>query len=160
MPDKLAEQVEELRRLETLATPGPWKVTTCMDYWVEAVNGGADAGVAHCGDVSWPDYEAKQKQWEANARLIAATRNALPSLLSALEQRERDAAELVKFGSDLVNALEREASTEMAAQVATDNYSHPGPEVNKAVQAKLAAAHAITNFRNLLKRVPPVEGTL
>lgn len=66
-------------------TPGPWKVTTCMDYWVEPVNSDPAkqfVGIAHCGDINWPDYEKMQPEWEANARLIAAS----PDLLEALKE--------------------------------------------------------------------------
>jgi hypothetical protein len=65
-------------------TPGPWVVTTCMDYWIEPANAPKDGqfhGVALCGDVSWPDSDEKQPQWEANARLIAAA----PDLAEAAE---------------------------------------------------------------------------
>lgn len=56
-------------------TPGPWRVTGCLDLWVEPVGAPDDGtfhGIAHCGDIHWPDYEAKQTEWEANARLIAS----------------------------------------------------------------------------------------
>jgi len=53
-----------------------------MDYWIEPVNKpkltkadkGFD-GVAHCGDVTWPNYAKRQKQWEANAKRIVAAVN-------------------------------------------------------------------------------------
>lgn len=66
-------------------TPGPWHVTTCMDYWVEHAQPITEAddgfrGVAHCGDhADWPNSSARQREWEANARLIAAA----PDLLDA-----------------------------------------------------------------------------
>ena len=69
-------------------TPGPWKITECLDLWVESVaedENGATVAIAHCGDIHWLDYEAKQQVWEANARLIAAA----PDMLTALELCER-----------------------------------------------------------------------
>ena len=62
-------------------TPGPWAVTCCLDYWVQA----GDVGVALCGDLDWqgPDSNCvrDQREMEANARLIAAA----PELLEALK---------------------------------------------------------------------------
>ena len=63
-------------------TPGPWVVTTCADYWVAAEDG---AGIAHCGDIEWANHEVMQHEWEANARLIAAS----PDMLAALEAIEQ-----------------------------------------------------------------------
>jgi len=51
-------------------TPGPWNITTCVDYWISTEEFGP---IAHCGDISWLDYETKQRTWEANARLMAAS---------------------------------------------------------------------------------------
>jgi hypothetical protein len=59
-------------------TPGPWKVTTNLDYWVETET---DEQIAHCGDFSWEDSDEKQYIWEANARLISAA----PDLLAAVK---------------------------------------------------------------------------
>lgn len=88
------ETIEELRRLEREATPGEWHVTTCGDYWIEHEQpiGPADdefTGVAHCGDIQWPNHQERQTQWEANARLLALARNALPALLDAAEAHLR-----------------------------------------------------------------------
>lgn len=75
-------------------TPGPWHVTGCLDLWVEPVGApddGAFHGIAHCGDIHWPDYEAKQKEWEANARLIASA----PTLAAELAKLREDYRECV-----------------------------------------------------------------
>ena len=67
-------------------TPGPWKVTTNLDYWVERVNfeggEGEFKGIALCGDIHWPNSNETQFEWEANARLIAAA----PDLLEACKE--------------------------------------------------------------------------
>jgi len=69
-------------------TPGPWKVTTNLDYWVEPVNfeggEGEFKGIALCGDIHWPNSNEKQFEWEANARLIAAAPDMLEALKAAL----------------------------------------------------------------------------
>ena len=80
-------------------TPGPWKVTTCLDYWVEPANAPDDGGfhgIAHCGDVCWPNHAEKQDDWEANARLIAAS----PALLEALKKLMSRSAVLATLDDD------------------------------------------------------------
>jgi hypothetical protein len=76
-------------------TPGPWHVTACLDYWVEhghAITGADDGfmGVALCGDISWPNSDERQKEWEANARLIAAAPDLLEALKVLADQRWTD----------------------------------------------------------------------
>jgi len=74
---------DELRRLETKATAAPWHVTEDADY---VLRDGKTVGVAwRCinagdGDVARLDYSRR-----ADALLIAAARNALPTLLDAME---------------------------------------------------------------------------
>ena len=70
----------------TTYTPGPWHVTTCADVWVEhsqptEPEDAGFCGIAQCGDIDWPNSAARQREWEANARLIAAA----PAMLAALE---------------------------------------------------------------------------
>lgn len=66
--------LDELRRLEREAVPGPWLAGT--DGRVEAAGG---RGV----------FEALYPRPEANALLTVAARNALPGLLDRLEAAER-----------------------------------------------------------------------
>lgn len=91
-PNKLADELEGLAKD---ASPGHWRVTTCMDYWIEHGRTPTDAdegfkGVGHFGDMSWPNMGERQGEWEANAALIIALRNNLPDILSAL----RDAGKM------------------------------------------------------------------
>jgi hypothetical protein len=110
-------------------TPGPWVVTTCMDYWIEPANAPKDGqfhGIALCGDVSWPDSDEKQPQWEANARLIAAAPDlaeALDGVLQAhsnlaihmaVAEHSRDPANIVRQ-SRLLDALDTACDTARAA---------------------------------------------
>ena len=68
---------------EKMHTPTPWVVTTCNDYWIEPANKPTDleledhgfCGIAECGSMDWPNYEKRQEQWEANARLIVTAVN-------------------------------------------------------------------------------------
>jgi hypothetical protein len=97
------KQLSRLRALCDAAQPGPWHVTTNLDYWVEFPPVDPDDpdefnGIAHCGDIHWPDYEAKQYQWLANAVFIAEARAALPA---ALDEIQRLQDELAKTRSAL-----------------------------------------------------------
>lgn len=76
----------------TAHTPGPWVVTTCMDYWVEPASGLKDgeAGIALCGDIHWPGFDTKQAEWGANARLIAAAPTMAAALLKVARAGTRD----------------------------------------------------------------------
>lgn len=81
MPDKLAEQVEELRRLEALAFLGVWKCE---------IQEGQQRDYARICGGERGSYIATVSDIE-DAQLIVAVRNALPSLLTALEQYKLDA---------------------------------------------------------------------
>lgn len=79
-------------------TPGPWKITCCMDYWVEHSQPITEAddgfrGVAHLGDVSWPNSVERQQEWEANARLIAEA----PAMYEALKRSADLLDEMVEW---------------------------------------------------------------
>ncbi len=77
---------EQIKALAEKATAGPWEASTCLDYWVSEAGSDGDEGlIAHCGDIDWPDYAEKQPEWAANAALIVALRNNLPSIIAALE---------------------------------------------------------------------------
>ena len=76
--------LEELKRMEPLATSGEWiatKSTTGSGYGVISSN----AGVAHF--FSSPDVcPGDPDEAKANAELTAAIRNALPALLAVMER--------------------------------------------------------------------------
>lgn len=79
----------ELDRLYAAATQGDWKVTCNLGYWIEPkIVADVDAfnGIAHCGDISWPGFQQKQKEWEANSRHIAALHNAYPAITAELTE--------------------------------------------------------------------------
>jgi hypothetical protein len=70
------------------ATPRPWIITTCLDYWIEPANAPDDDGfhgIAQCGSIDWPDFENKQMEWEDNARLIVTAVNSHDAMLAALK---------------------------------------------------------------------------
>lgn len=79
MSDSLTPEVlAELRRLDKAATPGPWTVWTGAGHPPEVRCDG------HTPVVSWPgfdDSDRSTQEHEANAKLMALARNALPALL-------------------------------------------------------------------------------
>ena len=104
MTDTLADT---LSALEEKASPGDWQVTTCLDYWIKHSRTPTKAdegfmGVGHFGDVSWPNADKRQAEWEANAALIVTLRNNLPAILSALREREAMRAALKIADHDLI----------------------------------------------------------
>jgi hypothetical protein len=92
-------------------TPGPWVVTTCLDYWVCAAAEveGDGPGIAHCGDIHWPGWQDKQVEWAANAILIAAAPDLFEALASAAARLERlgdvSTPQLLKARAALAKAL-------------------------------------------------------
>ncbi len=92
MPDPTAAELEELRRLEREATPGPWDT-----YRIDSDTFCAIDVIATKGDDPHPpvvvfleheDYSEGCAN-EGDHDLIVAMRNALPALLDAAEQNER-----------------------------------------------------------------------
>lgn len=70
----ILSRLDELERIARAATPGPWKVTSCLDYWVEPAGTllpDDQTGIALCGDIHWPNSDSMQDQWRANAAHIA-----------------------------------------------------------------------------------------
>lgn len=85
------------------ATPRPWRITTCLDYWIEHneprtnVKDDDFQGIALCGDIDWPNYEDRQDEWAANAALIVAAVNSYDEARALL----REAADMLDEISDL-----------------------------------------------------------
>jgi hypothetical protein len=83
----------DFRKLLEAAARLPWRITTCADYWIkhdEPLEPEDDdfSGIAHCGDIDWPNSDRRQETWEANARLIVAAVNALPEHLARIAELE------------------------------------------------------------------------
>jgi len=96
-PKLTAEVIAELRKLEQEATSGPWrnegkglqvrKADASMMNICDIRGWGYLTGKGHFA-LGLDDEEARVVQ-NANAELIAALRNAAPSLLDAAEERDR-----------------------------------------------------------------------
>lgn len=127
---------QRLRELEAKATPGPVIITENCDYWL---TGKDEALIAKCGDIGWPEWDERQREWEANARLLCALRNAAPALIALVEAARRS-----------LSAHEREAKAKSAAEVATDNFTDPNPELDKLKRAMIAASDAELDLRQAL----------
>lgn len=69
--NKLKARIDELRKLEQAATPGPWE-TTGVGYHVQSEE----------SEIGCFDYEGGTQ----DAEFIAASRTAIPQLIDALEE--------------------------------------------------------------------------
>ncbi len=116
------EMNEHLRELALAATPGPWEVTTNLDYWVEKPHSEASAidfnGIAHCGDIRWPGFQEHQKQWEANAAFIAAINP--QAVLALLDEIDRLTARIGEVEGERDEASSRVADLEAVTERAED----------------------------------------
>lgn len=117
------------RECSAAHTPGPWTVTSCLDYWVDHGRPITDAdkgfrGVAHCGDIAWPNFDAHQAEWEANARLITAA----PDMLAVLQEMfcEPGPVVVALAGNPIAcDALEARARAAIAKALGTAGPSEP-----------------------------------
>lgn len=104
---------EELRRLLAEATPGPWRECkanedrggcSCGLVWSLSI----DAPVASTADDDSAGIDLGQRQYHANAALIAAAVNALPGLLDVVDAARRTVASDMTGGHTLLrDALAR-----------------------------------------------------
>jgi len=101
-----AEQVAELRRLEAAATPGPWGAH--QTPWVQSW-----AADARGGEVFFASYERS-----ADVTLMVAMRNALPTLLAALDTTR--AAEAVALACSRQHDAEAETERLRGELAASD----------------------------------------
>lgn len=84
------EELQKLEELERRATLGPWHVGDGAAYGFDGsfdVHGPDNCGIA--GMVGTAQAAKHQRNSEANAEFIAATRNALPELIAEI-RRLRD----------------------------------------------------------------------
>lgn len=87
-----AQEIEELKRLEAAATPGPWKVFTATEgHKVIGIGEMTGDGVTDCGFGIWRYGEP---QHLVNAQIIAATHNALPRLIAGYEAKDAELSNL------------------------------------------------------------------
>ncbi len=89
------EQIEELDRLAEKATPGPWDVCGATHVWSPTGKANVAScselrGISHVGYDSPSAASGNLHEIAANARLIAALRNAWPEIRRALSA-DRDA---------------------------------------------------------------------
>lgn len=100
--------------IEPEITKGEWGITTCMDYWIEHNQPLTEedrdfSGVAHCGDISWPNFEKHQKTWETNARFIAAAPRVARALVQArlwLGSKEERQSSTIDFHTQLLEEID------------------------------------------------------
>jgi hypothetical protein len=95
--------VDGLRELLAKATPGPW----AMNPVVAQVD--AMPSLLPVCRMLWPTEDRSEAETEANARLIATMRDALPALLARLDslagERDALAAELARLREAVIGAV-------------------------------------------------------
>lgn len=91
--------LEELERLAAQATPGPWAANNWGRVWYTSNH---NSKRLVCDTMR--NTVRNPKSWRANARLIAAMRNAVPELIARVRELEAENADL---RNQLRDALER-----------------------------------------------------
>lgn len=81
--------LDELERLAAQATPGPWVANNWGRVWYTPT---PDSKRLVCDTMR--NTVKNPKSWRANARLIAAMRNAVPELIARVRELERHNAGL------------------------------------------------------------------
>jgi hypothetical protein len=77
--------LEELRRLETAATPGPWAVETSDEDGFDGSSVYMDDGITWGRSYICQEMHQGLDDGQADAEFIAAARNQLPRILDALD---------------------------------------------------------------------------
>lgn len=109
------ETLDKLKELHGKATPGPWEARTeSLTY------GHGDYGRVAAGPSA---YCHVPSQIDADAELIAETRNALPDLLAEIERLNRVVDQAIKTGG-----LDR--------QYALNHTSEPTPDLAAELRAR------------------------
>ena len=108
----LMDSLSFLRDLERAATPAPWATHLVDDTTVVAADGATIAETFSKGGlVDDVDFFSPVERHEADARFIAAMRNAMPGLLDELDRIERDLASARAENARLMR--ERDAAQEV-----------------------------------------------
>lgn len=105
-----AADVDELARLDKLATPGPWHVHE-VDHHEDGVHSRGVAGPDGRGINRGEDVELFG---EADADLIVAARNALPVVLARMAAADALAAAVVAMGEAMHGSLTHRRAEETA----------------------------------------------
>ena len=94
-------KLEELERLAAQATPGPWEANNWGRVWHTP---NSDSKRLVCDTMR--NTVRNPKRWRANARLIAAMREALPELIAKVRELESyiDDLQLIRQGLHNENA--------------------------------------------------------
>lgn len=97
--------VKALNETAKSATPGPYAVTACRDYWLEA----AGRGIALFGEINWCGANNDvtintQPEMEANARFHAlCTPENIQSLTAKIAEQAKEIERLKAAGRKLAN---------------------------------------------------------
>lgn len=94
MPDIMTEaDLAELRALEAAATPGPW-TDDAAGYWADMPRIYGDGFLIAVVGNAQPE---RGDHWDADAKFIAAARNAVPRLLAMIDAERAESARLRGF---------------------------------------------------------------
>ncbi len=133
-----------LRKIERLATPGPWRAAPGKG----AAQVVAKEGHAIYINVRTCEHDDTVKQWQADARFIASARNAFGALLDRVEdlaaaldesERLRDAA------SELMQVI---AQNELTVRQTSDQWKHNHDERKAERDAAKAACEYASSDRD------------
>jgi hypothetical protein len=148
MPASITQpQLAEWQRLSDEATPGPW-TNDDTDGEIEGPNGGTVALVPDHGSIL--TVKRTGEEWSSvNTHFICAARTALPLLLAALAERERELAEAREERDGALAALD--GALHVSARPYRDGYLciDCDEHVTSYMVCDEAWAEAVPEYRSL-----------